>query len=340
MDDIIGIYTGEGAYSIKEGGPDPWYPKTIKVNMVGADDLNGTYTQLTSGGGGVVYLNEGTDTVLKVKWYSYEGDTEVKYQKMVGDLAPDIFYESFREVRTDIDGKVAFGGDKVSVIIMEYLNPDEWAPMWWEVDSTGQSLSSTVNITGNINKLFETIYQLIFKFNLKNTIDFIGNTGPHLFINEITGKIKIIDYGSFKPSDDHKNDFMEMIKDIQDHGAYIPRPTDKDIRCYGRIMDLTNDVTEPECHDYMLYKGRLFLEGKSQPPVPEPSRPRTRSATAMEESERGAKRFKKGGRKKRTKKRKKSNRKNRTKKSKKSKKSKSKRKNSKKGNSVVNGVEV
>ena len=296
MDDIIGIYTGPGAYPLKGN---PWYPRNVEVTMDDMDDINGTYTQMASGGGGVIYINEDTDTVLKVKWYSYEGDTEVEYQKMVGDLAPEIFYDSLRKVSTDIDGKNAFGGDKVSVIIMEYLNPDEWVPMWWAVDSTGQTLNHTVNILENINKLFETIYQLIFEFNLKNTIDFIGNTGPHLFINEITGKIKLIDYGSFKPSIEHDKDFMEMVKDIQDHGAYIPRPTDKDKECYEQIMDLTNEVTDEECHDYMLYEGRLFLEEKLE--TTQPTKRRRRGGSSLNISGRRKKRTKKQKRKKKNK---------------------------------------
>jgi hypothetical protein len=86
-------------------------------------------------------------------------------------------------------------------------------------------------------------------------------------------------------------------------------------------MDLTNEVTDEECQDYMLYEGRRFLEGKSQPVAPGPSRPRTRRVVAMEDSERSSKRFKKAG--SRIHKRKKSKRK-------KSKRKKSKRKKSKK----------
>ena len=102
--DIKGIYTG-----IPD---DAWYPNTIEVTMGDLidKDVDGTYIKIDSGGGGVVYLNEDKNTILKVKFYSSIDDTEVKYQKMAGDLAPAIFYDSFREVNTDIADKKAFGG--------------------------------------------------------------------------------------------------------------------------------------------------------------------------------------------------------------------------------------
>jgi len=195
-------------------------------------------------------LNEETDTILKVKFYSFdEDDEEVIFQKKAGKIAPEIFYNSFRKVGSDIVDRKAFNGDKVQVIIMEYLNPSEWVPL----RSVGQ-------LNMYRHQLFEIIYKFIFELNLQNVADFVGNTGPHLFLNEITNKIKVIDYGLFKVSTNPSYDFIMMVKEIQD--VLIRWPKEEVMECYKKIMDLSEPITDETCKELALYQGRLFLEGK------------------------------------------------------------------------------
>ena len=242
MDDIVGIYTG-----LPE---DAWYPDKINVTMRNTG-IDGEYKKIDAGGGGVIFLNEETDTILKVKFYSWEDDEEVIYQKKAGEIAPEIFYDRYREVGSDIVDRKAFNGDKVQVIIMEYLNPDEWVPL----RSVRQLSDPHVQ-----SQLLEIIYKFIFEMNLKNVADFVGNTGPHLFLNEISNQIKVVDYGLFKVSTNPNHDFLMMVKEVQD--VLIRWPDPGVMECYRKIMDLDEGVTDEECKGLFLYQGRLFLESK------------------------------------------------------------------------------
>ena len=243
MNDIIGIYTGLPK--------DAWYPDTVQVNLSNSE-IDGEYTKIDAGGGGVIFLNEETDTILKVKFFSWDDDEEIIYQKKAGEIAPEIFYDSFREVGCDIVDRKAFNGDKVQVIIMEYLNPSEWIPL----RSIGQ-------LTMHRNQLFEIIYKFIFDLNLKNVADFVGNTGPHLFLNEISKQIKVVDYGLFKVSTNPPFDFLMMVKEIQD--VVIDWPSEEVMECYRKIMNLDEEIIDETCRGLLLYQGRLFLERKQRP---------------------------------------------------------------------------
>jgi len=242
MDDIVGIYTG-----LPE---DAWYPDKINVTMRNTE-IDGEYKKIDAGGGGVIFLNEDTDTILKVKFFSWEDDEEVIYQKKAGEIAPEILYDRLREVGSDIIDRKAFNGDKVQVIIMEYLNPDEWVPL----RSVRQLSEPHVQ-----SQLLEIIYKFIFEMNLKNVADFVGNTGPHLFLNEISNQIKVVDYGLFKVSTNPNHDFLMMVKEVQD--VLIRWPDAGVMECYRKIMDLDEEVTDEECKGLFLYQGRLFLESK------------------------------------------------------------------------------
>ena len=302
MDDVIGIYTGLSG--------DAWYPDRINVRM-GSSEIDGGYKKIDAGGGGVIFLNEETDTILKVKFYSWEDDEEVIYQKKAGEIAPEIFYDRLREVGSDIVDRKAFNGDKVQVIIMEYLNPDEWVPL----RSVRQLSEPHVQ-----SQLLEIIHKFIFEMNLKNVADFVGNTGPHLFLNEISNQIKVVDYGLFKVSTNPNHDFLMMVKEVQD--VLIRWPDPGVMECYRKIMDLDEEVTDEECKGLFLYQGRLFLESKQLT---------TRKREPEEYPEEGSpmKLRKRGGKSKRKSKRKsksKSKSKSKTKSKSKRKKSKSKRK--------------
>ena len=244
MNDIVGIYTG-----LPE---DAWYPDKINVTMRNTE-IDGEYKKIDAGGGGVIFLNEETDTILKVKFYSWEDDEEVIYQKKAGEIAPEILYDRLREVGSDIVDRKAFNGDKVQVIIMEYLNPDEWVPL----RSVRQLSDPYVQ-----SQLLEIIDKFIFEMNLKNVADFVGNTGPHLFLNEISNQIKVVDYGLFKVSTNPNHDFLMMVKEVQD--VLVRWPDPGVMECYRKIMDLDEEVTDEECKGLFLYQGRLFLESKQR----------------------------------------------------------------------------
>jgi len=244
MNDIVGTYTG-----LPE---DAWYPDKINVTM-GNPEIDGRYKKIDAGGGGVIFLNEETDTILKVKFFSWEDDEEVIYQKKAGEIAPEILYDRLREVGSDIVDRKAFNGDKVQVIIMEYLNPDEWVPL----RSVRQLSDPYVQ-----SQLLEIIDKFIFEMNLKNVADFVGNTGPHLFLNEISNQIKVVDYGLFKVSTNPNHDFLMMVKEVQD--VLVRWPDPGVMECYRKIMDLDEEVTDEECKGLFLYQGRLFLETKQR----------------------------------------------------------------------------
>jgi len=175
---------------------------------------------------------------------------------------------------------------------MEYLNPDEWVPL----RSVRQLSEPRVQA-----QLLEIINTFIFEMNLKNVADFVGNTGPHLFMNEISNEIKVVDYGLFKVSTNPNHDFLMMVKEVQD--VLIRWPSDHVMECYRKIMDLSEEVTDEECKGLFLYQGRLFLEAKHRK-TQKRSRSRTRgmdSASLRPQTRyslRSMKRIKRGGKSK------------------------------------------
>jgi hypothetical protein len=246
MDDIVDIV---GLYSDVPGGS--WRPNTIMVNM-GREDIDGRYEYLAAGGGGVVFLNENKNTILKVNYYAFD-DKEVSYQRNVGVIAAEIFYEAIREVGSDTREQ-AFHGNNVQIVIMEYLDPVNWIP-----------LRDRETITEYQENLFELIYTLIYEHNIQNVMDFVGNTGPHIFMKEMTGEMKVVDYGQFKESTNPQYDFIKMVKELQD--VVIPWSKDGQEECYRKIMDLSEEVTDEVCKGLLLYKGREFLEKKKGEPA-------------------------------------------------------------------------
>ena len=128
-------------------------------------------------------------------------------------------------------------------------------------------------LTMHRNQLFEIIYKFIFDLNLKNVADFVGNTGPHLFLNEISKQIKVVDYGLFKVSTNPPFDFLMMVKEIQD--VVIDWPSEEVMECYRKIMNLDEEITDETCRGLLLYQGRLFLERKLNPK--KSKRPKKRS---------------------------------------------------------------
>ena len=242
MNNIMGIYSG-----LSENA---WYPNMIIVNIP-KSNFNGVYNKHDKGGGGIIYLNKIKNKILKVKFFGFENDPEIKYQKLASIYSPEIFYESFRHIGCDISNRKAFDGAKVQIIIMEYLSLDKWIPL-----RSIQQLS----VPHIQDKLFEIIYKFVFDFKIKNTADFIGKTGPHLFMNEKTKQIKIIDYGKYQDSVNNSHDFFAMVQDIQD--VLMRWPNNELLTCYDKIKDLNKQVTDDKCKKLLLYKARLFLEKK------------------------------------------------------------------------------
>jgi len=238
IDDIVGLYS-------ELDGQIGWYPDTVRVNME-REDIDGNYTFMASGGGGVVFLNEEKQKILKVNYNAF-GGKEVIYQKKVGAIAPQIFYDDIRKVGSDNTAE-AFGGIAVQIIIMEYLNPDKWVPL------------RGVGIITYRVKIFELIYTLINDHNIKNVTDLVGQTGSHIWKNKDTEEIKVIDYGEFKESTDPKYDFIMMVDRLQ--YSVIQDPTDEIKDCYKNIMDFSKEVTNA-CKGYLLEQGRTFWEKKN-----------------------------------------------------------------------------
>ena len=284
---IKGIYTGDK----------DWAPNKIEISD-GDEEIDGEYDYFDRGGGGIIFLNQDKNTILKVKEYiPYENtniDKEVYYQEKLGDISPDILYHDYRTIDSNVDG-LAFDGNSLQVIIMEYLNPDEWIP-----------LHDNSELFENINELFHVIYDIVYIKGLFNPYDFIGNTGPHLFFNDITGKIKVIDYGSYKESTNNKRDFLIMVKDIQDF--LIKHPTDIQEKCYQNILDdkEINDICK---EGSVLYLGYIFLSNK----IKQKKNKYNKNTQKLGESKKSI--YKRGGSLKKTKRKKKKRRnKKRTKK--------------------------
>jgi hypothetical protein len=231
---IYGIYNGMHV------------PSEIVV-QTGNKELDGRYLYFERGAGGIIFLNK--DKILKVAHSinRFKTETEADKQKQAGKLASEIFYESMQILKSDKREKPNFNGETVLIIIMEYLDPEEWTPLR-EIEQFAAVDSS---------EIFDFTYELVFLKKLKNKLDYVGNTGSHLF-RSMEDELKVIDFGNFETSTDHANDFMVMIKDIQD-SVYITWPSPEDELCYEQIMDLETDITDEECKKYYLYEGREFL---------------------------------------------------------------------------------
>ena len=233
------------------GRGENWAPD--KLVVTNSESNNGEYNFLDRGGGGIAYVNKDKNKVLKIIPYNH-GSEEIRIHGIMGDLAPVLYFNSSPpgQVLTNEDKTDSFfDGDKVYILIMEYLNPEEWDP----IKTIGQLYIYN-------SQLFDFIHELIFIKGYRNLLDFVGMTGPHLFISG-DEEIKTLDFGGYTPVKDKKKDFMLMIKELQEN-IMILHPTQEDLDCYETIMNFDTNLEDidEDCKEYFLYKGREFLEDR------------------------------------------------------------------------------
>jgi len=228
-----------------------WDPD--KLVVTNSKSNNGEYNFLDRGGGGIAYVNKDKNKVLKIIPYNH-GSEEIRIHGIMGDLAPVLYFNSSPpgQVLTNEDKTESFyDGDKVYILIMEYLNPEEWDP-----------INNISQLYQYHSELFDFIYELIFLKGYRNLLDFVGMTGPHLFISG-DEEIKTLDFGGYTPVKDKKKDFVLMIKELQEN-IMILHPTQEDLDCYEKIMNFDTNLEDIDenCKKYLLYLGREFLEGR------------------------------------------------------------------------------
>jgi hypothetical protein len=223
-----------------------------KLVVTNSEGNNGEYNFLDRGGSGFLYVNTNLNKVIKMIPNVHSAEKELHIHKLMDNLAPTLHFHSppdGLQVRViDDPTTYFFGGARVFILIMEYLNPEDWTPI------TNIDQLSLYN-----SELFDFIHELIFIKGYRNLLDFLGITGNHLFISK-EEEIKILDLGAFQPVVDAQQDYLSMIKGLEDDLAIIkPNPA-----CQKQIMDLgrsLDDIGE-DCKGYFLYWGREFLEDR------------------------------------------------------------------------------
>ena len=231
-----------------------WAPNKLVVANSGTN--NGEYNYLDRGGGGIVYVNGDINKVIKIIPNVDSAKKELRIHRQMGNLAPTLYFyssssSSGQVIMDKVKTKHFFDGDSIFILIMEYLNPEEWNP-----------INNIPQLVQYHSELFDFIYELIFSKGYRNLLDFVGMTGPHLFIND-DEEIKILDFGAYKPVEDKKKDFLLMIEKLQDN-IMILHPSEEDLDCYKKIMNLATNLEEIDeiCKQYFLYMGREFLEDR------------------------------------------------------------------------------
>lgn len=232
-----------------------WAP--CKLVVANSETNNGEYNYLDRGGGGIIYVNKDINKVIKIIPNVKSAEKELYIHQQMGNLAPTLYFYSSSPGQVIMDeGKTKhfFDGDRIFILIMKYLNPEEWTP-----------INNIPILVKYHDELFDFIYELIFSKGYNNLIDFVGMTGPQLFISG-DEEIKILDFGEYKPVKDKNEDFLLMIKELQDN-IMILHPSKEDLDCYTKIMNLDTNLEKigQECKKYFLYMGREFLEDRLLP---------------------------------------------------------------------------
>ena len=191
----------------------------IKVINSPSNEYDGLYEYKTSGSRGHIYVNEEKNIAIKINTEAVitrkKQEQEVEKQLSVKEFAPKIYWHGYYTIyMEDTDNIVQASGaqpyENIGVIIMEYLNPDEWRPIHLVSLNDKQ-----------IQTFLDALYKLVVTYKLTNTHDLIGNTGPHTFIkkNETYG-VKFIDYANFSrvkgDNKTNKKDFIEICNSISE----------------------------------------------------------------------------------------------------------------------------
>jgi len=235
----------EGIYGIYDGN----YVLGQIVVDKGDEEIDGIYEYKCSGSLGMIYLNLEKGKILKAQPCDIErGGQELAIHEKAGSLAPEIFSSSIQILKSREDVSL-YNGDIVLIIIMEYLDPEEWIP-----------LHSVRQFEVASSHILYLTYALTFDKKLINITDYTGYSGDHIYLNKRTMAMKVLDFGYYKHGNDPSNDFMMMCNEIQ--GAkYNKYPSPEDLHCYDLIMDLSSPVPD-ECQDYYLYRCRVWLFNK------------------------------------------------------------------------------
>lgn len=173
-----------------------------------SDGFDGEYKYKTRGSSGDIYINSEETIALKINHQPQE--EEVAKQNKAGSIAPKIHYHHYPYTITMKDtDEIPDQYDDVGIIIMDYLNEDEWSP--FPTNPNEPQLMS----------LFDAFFKLVTVNKLKNVLDITGHSGPHLFISKSEPyKIKIIDYDKFVTCAGSKRDFIDMVSSISRSGAF------------------------------------------------------------------------------------------------------------------------
>ena len=188
---------------------------------------------------------------------------------MAGEYAPEIYYHSRQQLNSDIALKYFFNQEEVEIIIMEGLFPPTWTP-----------IREKPGYEENMVEILDFIYQLVYVKRLKNTRDFVGFTGAHLFISD-SGKLKAVDFGEWELSTEGEavRDFMNMVYEVYKY-IYNPRLNGITESCNEKILDLdaviTDDCYDKEEYEYLI-AGRNWLENKLRPSSKRRKKDRARS---------------------------------------------------------------
>lgn len=176
------------------------------INLINSpsNEYDGLYEYNTRGSSGDIYVNEEKNIAIKINHQPQE--KEVENQLSVNDLAPKIYWHHY-PYTIYMDGtKVIANTDSpyenIGVIIMEYLNPNEWFPI-----NNNSKLDDE-----QIWTLLDALYRLIVTYKLINNLDMIGMSGPHIFIKRNKPyEVKFIDYDKYeKHASNDKTAFKQI----------------------------------------------------------------------------------------------------------------------------------
>lgn len=248
--------------------------KFYKKNEGGSSFSGAVYESVSSNS----LLPDG-ENILKVFYDNRRAQNEIEMQKRAGDIAPQIKYNGKHKVKYTIGNVFAFGGDEVTIMIMENLSKD-YDPV--SKDDLKELLGTNINKVLRSN-LINLVYSLSYEKGLLNDTDLTGYTGDHLFSNSDYSSLRLIDYGEFKPLDTDNTlekfkAFFTMLNDIDLH---IHDSTFDDARRDLQVLNknyesvLNGDCGEKDCEElygqYLTYHGLQLLEEGELPPLSTPS---------------------------------------------------------------------
>lgn len=184
----------------------------IKVINSPSNEYDGLYEYKTSGSSGDIYVNEEKNKLIKINTATAHTpqEQEVEKQLSVKELAPKIYWHGYYTIYMEgTDNIFQYSTnppyENIGIIIMEYLNPDEWMPI------------NNNNINDKqIQTLLDALYKLVVTYKLTNLEDIIGYSGPHTFIKKNEPyEVKFIDYEKFKSFEgNNKTIFLKICNEL------------------------------------------------------------------------------------------------------------------------------